>query len=515
MYARPILQASMLVAFSTLALLFAVTGSAYSRTTSPDFRRLQTRSSNATALTNACKSLMASNSSSTVNYFLSPAYTENSERYMTSTYQTPTCVYVPTTPQDLSKVVKLIGAQRLAFAVSSGKHASNKGFSTTTGIQISMKGFQNVTLSADKSYVDIGTGNIWDNVYAALEGSGVNIVGGRVSGVGVGGFITGGGGYSWKTNQYGLTIDTIIQADMVMPDGTLKSVTAQSDPDLFWAIKGGGNRFGIIYNWRLLTNPQTTQVYGGVRTYTFDQIDSVVTAVNNFSMTNKDPKAQVLPTFNFVLGEPGVSLLGFYDAPSAPAGVLDMFDAANGGPKPFTDGWKAQSFTDFVRAAPANATGNTRGAFMTVSFQNFSQSIIEQCANQSKVIGAQSFFHGGTFISYDVEPFLPTWAEATNKGGAWPHDKSPLPLNLYYAWQGENNDAFWNQQIRQSAALLRAQAVAEGQDLDGLYLYPNYALADVPAEQLWGTENAARLETLRQRYDPQNVMLLTTSFSFV
>lgn len=434
---------------------------------------------------------------------------------MSSTVQTPACVYVPTTPDDLSKAIKTIGSQRLSFAVSSGKHASNKGFSSTTGIQISMKGFQHVNLSADKSYVDIGSGNIWDNVYAALQGTGVNIVGGRVTGVGVGGFISGGGGFSWKTNQYGLTIDTLLQADMVMPDGSLKSVTEQSDPDLFWALKGGGNRFGIVYNWRLKTNPQTDLVYGGLRTYTFDQIDGVVKAVSNFAVNNKDPKAQVLPTFNFVLGQPGVSLLAFYDGPSAPAGVFDGFDTSKGGPKPFTDAWKAQSFGDLVRATPSNATQYTRGQFMSVTFQNFSQSIIEQCVNQTKVIGAQSFLHGGSFVSYDVEPFLMTYSDNTNKGGAWPHSNSPLPLNIYFAWNGELNDDFWNEQIRETAKLLRAQAVAEGQNLDGLYLYPNYAVVDTPASDLYGSENAARLQTLRQRYDPQDVMGLTTFFSFV
>jgi len=66
-----------------------------------------------------------------------------------------------------------------------------------------MKGFQGVKLSKDKTSVDIGSGNVWDNVYQALEGSGVNVVGARASGVGVGGFILGGGGYSFKTDQFG------------------------------------------------------------------------------------------------------------------------------------------------------------------------------------------------------------------------------------------------------------------------------------------------------------------------
>lgn len=111
-------------------------------------------------------------------------------------------------------------------------------------------------------------------------GTGVNVLGARVTGIGVGGFITGGGGFNWKTNQYGLSVDSLIQADMVLPSGKLVTASASSCPDLFFAIKGGGNQFGIIYNFRLPTYPQTDVIFGGVRTYTSDQKPALVKAIN-------------------------------------------------------------------------------------------------------------------------------------------------------------------------------------------------------------------------------------------
>lgn len=122
--------------------------------------------SNATDL-DACKALSPQ---SKVSYPFSAQYTATTTRYMTTSSQNPTCVFVPTLASELSDAIKLIGQRRVQFAVSSGKHASNQGFSSTTGIHISMKGFQQVTLSADKSYVDVGPGNIWDNVYQVLNG---------------------------------------------------------------------------------------------------------------------------------------------------------------------------------------------------------------------------------------------------------------------------------------------------------------------------------------------------------
>jgi FAD/FMN-containing dehydrogenase len=94
--------------------------------------------------------------------------------------------------------------------VKGGGHTGNKGFSSTPGVQISMAKFKQVVYNDENQTAEIGAGCIWDEVYAgmisflsyrrakavfiaALQSKGVNVVGGRVSGVGVGGFTLGGG----------------------------------------------------------------------------------------------------------------------------------------------------------------------------------------------------------------------------------------------------------------------------------------------------------------------------------
>ena len=105
--------------------------------------------------------------------------------------------------------MKIIRETRVPFAVKGGGHSSNPEFSSTTGIHIVMRRFNKVIYYENNQTVDIGSGLIWDNVYSALQPYNVNVVGGRVSGVGVAGFILG-GGYSWKTNQFGLAIDNML-----------------------------------------------------------------------------------------------------------------------------------------------------------------------------------------------------------------------------------------------------------------------------------------------------------------
>jgi len=117
-----------------------------------------------------------------------------------------------------------------------------------------MTRFNEINVNSTAATVELGPGLTWDRVYAALDPSGVNVIGGRVPGIGVAGITLGGGeclpsydvptamkcryrvGYSWKTNQYGLTVDNIVGYELVLPNGTITSVTSD-DADLWFGLR--------------------------------------------------------------------------------------------------------------------------------------------------------------------------------------------------------------------------------------------------------------------------------------
>lgn len=109
--------------------------------------------------------------------------------------------------------MKIIGKERLPFAIRGGGHASNPEFSSTRGIQISMRRLSTITYHREQQTVDLGAGLTWGRVYTALEHHNVTVNGGRHDSVGVAGIILG-GGYGWKTNQYGLSMDTVIEYEV-------------------------------------------------------------------------------------------------------------------------------------------------------------------------------------------------------------------------------------------------------------------------------------------------------------
>ena len=455
----------------------------------------QTEYDACTAIQNAPKT---SSSSSLI--FL--PYTADNLHYMTSSSQASTCVYVPQSAADLAAALKIIGSRRIRFAVSCSGHASNQGFSSTPGIHISMHGFQDVTVSADKTYVDVGGGISWADVYKKLDSSTVHVVGGRVPGPGIGGFVTGGGGYSWITNQYGLTGDNLISVQMLLPNGTLTTASENTNTDLFWAIKGGGNRFGIIYSFRLNAYPRPAQVYAGTATFSGDQTPALLDAIADFSANNKDPKAQIIPAVNYLLGAPINILLAYYDG-------IPSYDPF----RMFNVSLQKQTFNSFVQSLGVDALqAGQRGTFNTVSLQKYSEAVLVQVRNQSTYWGKSAVLNSGTFISYDIEPFLDYSKYA--KDAAWPHTTNALPLNLYFAWTDPSKDTYWQNAILESSAVIAATAKQDGQNLDSLLLYPNYAFNAYPAERLYGSTNVARLLALQRKYDPQGIMLLTTFFQF-
>ncbi|KAK3313645.1 hypothetical protein B0H66DRAFT_629614 [Apodospora peruviana] len=425
-----------------------------------------------------------------------------------SSSQTPACVLQVGSVADLSTAMKVIGASRTPFAIMSGGHASNPGFSSTTGVHISLSRMDQVVLSPDNKIAEIGVGNHWSDVFKKLEGTGYNVVGGRTLGPGVGGF-TLGGGYSWKTNQFGLTCDTVKSFNLVLPNGTFTKVSATQNPDLFFALKGGMNRFGVVTSVELYTHEQSPQVYGGIAIYPGSSVNALINATSRFFYENTDPRAAVITTLEAGVAGTTALALFFYDGPEKPAS-FKLFD----GITPILNSARKQTFSDFVAGIPAplSQLRNPRGTFITLSTSELTQRFVEAVKAETDAISEVMALHSGTVASYDIEPFTPYGQYATDS--AYPHESSPLPLNLYFAWVLESEDEWWHNKMRESIATLRQVAIEEGIYTDSTHFpsYPNYAITGTPAEELYGPRNAARLRVIRDRVDPDRIMELAGGF---
>ncbi|PFH46595.1 hypothetical protein AMATHDRAFT_77602 [Amanita thiersii Skay4041] len=445
-------------------------------------------------------------------------YPEDNEHWATSSSQASACSVEPGAVQDLAKIVKILGTTRTPFGVKSGGHATNPGFSSTPGVQITMFRFNEVTYRPESQTAVIGSGLIFDDVYARLAPNNVSVLGGRVSEIGVGGFLLG-GGYAWHTNQRGLAVDTILAYELVKPNGEVATVTEASDPELFFGLKG------VVTRFTMKAFPQGP-VWGGLITYLLLQIPDVTTAFIKFVSTATDPKASLINAYNSFSGQPVVSLLLFYDGPSPPSGMFDDFLSIPAASQDISTRSLFHLFSHLLRIKPlgrgqcvyldeARYSNNLRGVFHTVPLVSFTPRVLDTIFNESMIMGMNVVQDSGILVSYAVEPFLPTILSHNTSPTAYPPTRNQAfyPFNIFYSWTAETFDNTLLDSIRASSDRIRDVVVGIDPSIADAPLYPNYAIFDTPLQKMYG-ENVDRLKALKARVDPNNVMGLAGGFKF-
>ena len=147
-------------------------------------------------------------------------------------------------------------------AVHGGGHSSNGSSSTNGGLVIDLRKMRKVTVEPEKQTVLAQGGTIWADIDTATAEFGLAVVGGTVNHTGVGG-LTLGGGYGWLTGRHGLTIDSLLEVTIVLADGSIKKASAYENSDLFWAVRGAGQSFGVVVEFMFQAHEQKNAVWAG------------------------------------------------------------------------------------------------------------------------------------------------------------------------------------------------------------------------------------------------------------
>ncbi|KAK1633646.1 FAD binding domain-containing protein [Colletotrichum phormii] len=430
----------------------------------------------------------------------------------------PACIFAPLNAQQLASGLERIVDHQVEFAIRGGGHMpiSNASSIGATGILISSKNMGTLHLSNDRDTLTIGPGLRWSDVYTALDGTGVTVLGGRGSPIGVSGLLLG-GGVPIFSYEYGLasTNGNIKAYECVLADGSIAQVTSTNEhADLFWALQGGGNSFCLVTRFDLQTRRAPTVMiaspsYGGEEVK-----QQFIDSVYNFAVKgHHDPKAAVLPVITYVSGTDGPTYTStlFYNGNTTQPAVLGDFlgsvltrDNSSRSLAPFPMGQYHQAVAPSFQKG-GRSYGSRQRFHMLPIYANKKAMLI---AHDMFFEVAKATFKEtrGGIIGFAFNPITSAFLAATNArpGALQGIDESPACwIEQTYSWADEADDKIFDTFISELNTRVRERLESMGA------LYPFYYLneADVgqPVFESYPEGNLDRLKEIRNKYDPARV----------
>jgi hypothetical protein len=421
----------------------------------------------------------------------------------------PYCIFKPASSLDTSVAVLISRLTQCPFAVKSGGHAAFAGASSIEGgITIALERIDDITVSKDKKTVAIGPGNLWHDVYTTLQPTNLAVIGGRVSGIGVGG-LTLGGGISFFSNIYGWACDNVVSYEVVTASGLVVTASASQFSDLFWALRGGGNNFGIVT--KFIVNAISLPghlMWGGSRIHLEDQFPAVIKAFYNLGINSpKDPNAAQIMSFAYAqsvdLRLASADLQ--YAKPVADAPIFAEYLAI----PPFMDNTRVRTLTDLTSQFNASNPNGLRETYWATTYR----------LDANLVTEIKDIFYDELEAIKDATGIVPAATlQVISKGmlaGMSKNGGNPLGLaedaaqgpflllNLNMQWVNSADDT---RIMRANSNIVRrADAAAKARGLYQDFIYMNYASQFQAVVPSYGAQNQARLKSIATKYDPTGV----------
>ncbi len=187
---------------------------------------------------------------------------------------------------DVMSAVRFARDHDLSPSIKGGGHNVAGKAVCNDGLMIDLSLLKGIYIDPATRTAHVEPGVLWGELDHETHAFGLATPGGVVASTGVAG-LTLGGGQSWLTGKYGLTIDNLLSADVVLADGSLVHASPAENPDLFWALRGAGANFGVVTSFEFQLHPVGT-VLGGMVIHSIDHARDVLRFYREFSKNQPD-----------------------------------------------------------------------------------------------------------------------------------------------------------------------------------------------------------------------------------
>jgi FAD/FMN-containing dehydrogenase len=389
---------------------------------------------------------------------------------------------------DVQDAVRVAVNCRLPLSVRSGGH-DWAGRCVRGNLVVDLTRMQNVKIEGHVATV--GGGATSTVVAEAVGARGFIAVTGIIGSVGMAGLATG-GGYGHFTAKFGMASDNILGAEMVLADGRIVQVDEDTEPDLFWALRGGGGNFGVVTNLRLRLHA-VTDVSDGIVAFPWEQATQVLASYQRL-LQNVPDELTLMPTF-FAASDGKLSLIFHYAWCGDRDKDEEMAERVKSLGTPSLVQLSRKTLAEILKEAEKRTMKGIHWIVRTVTLPVFSpeafhiiQTAMENRSSPLSWIAAHPFYGAGEKVAI--------------KSTAFGIRSRHFMVGIYAAWQlgDATPHRAW---ADQTEAALKPFALDSA--------YPNYFGTDRPeqAAQAYGP-NSARLLTIKKHYDPDNVFAATS-----
>jgi FAD/FMN-containing dehydrogenase len=391
---------------------------------------------------------------------------------------------------DVSKAVVFARERGLLLAVRGGGHSFPGYSSCEGGMLLDLSRLGHVDVQVAQRRVRAGGGAWGLHVDGASLAHGLATTMGQISNTGIGG-LTLGGGLGWLSRRFGLACDNLVAAEIVTADGKTRQVSAQDDPDLFWAIRGGGGNFGVATALEYRLHESPLQVVAGAVSYNGAQRRDAIVFYADLLARAPRELAVDLGVWPDKTGATATIISVVYSGKASEAervlAPLMKFG------KPSGNTIRTQSYLA-VQAQDDSPPIDTHRHYIKGGFvRQYSPGLIDYLSRELATDeGLQVYFESANGAVWDTRP------DAT----AFSHRDAMSSLMILGQWNDRSQD-------EAGKARVRAAWDRVAPHTDGYYIN----LADPDPKTVDGNygANHARLAALKKRYDPQNVFRLNAN----
>lgn len=424
-------------------------------------------------------------------------------------WKDPACIISPTSADEVIEAVKILRSNNTPFAIRSGGHSPLPGWADIdNGVLIALRGLADKVYDETTQTVRVGFGSTWNEVYKLLEGHGRGAVGGRAATVGMGFLL--GGGLSHLSNAYGFGSDNVVSFELVLANATLVTITAASQPDLFYALKSGENNYGIITHVTLKTYP-LGKVWGGTIVYTGEFRDQLMQAFAIYQKSGQlDQKSAVLSYLGINNATAYVSLM-YLDAVERPTAFEPFYNISGATVVADTtsirDSFSSVFDEDINRVVP-------RWTFGATSFYLDDEMYVDAGKIAQEATKKLAGINGATLVLMP-QPISRSMVQASHKSGETPFavtDREQMWFCINFGWVFASDDAAVGKILMDT---LRAiDVVTKQRGLYDSFIFPNDAYSTQDPLRSYGMNTLRRMRGVADKYDPERIFQIKVPGGF-